>query len=56
VPAVATEALSYDPTENVPSGLYKLVWKTERDWAGTCRRFELELAEGSVHSFDVRFR
>jgi hypothetical protein len=37
--------LSYDPD----TGAYKYVWKTSKGWAGTCRAFDLELADGTHH-------
>jgi uncharacterized delta-60 repeat protein len=37
--------LSYDPD----TGAYKYNWKTGKDWAGTCRAFDLELADGTHH-------
>lgn len=44
--------LQYDAGSNT----YKYVWKTDRAWAGTCRRFELNLGDGSRHGADFRFR
>jgi hypothetical protein len=35
--------------------LYVYRWKTDRDWAGDCRQFILELADGSYHRADFRF-
>jgi uncharacterized delta-60 repeat protein len=37
--------LSYDPD----TGAYKYTWKTSKAWAGTCRAFDLELADGTHH-------
>lgn len=37
--------LSYDPD----TGAYKYIWKTSKAWAGTCRAFDLELADGTHH-------
>jgi hypothetical protein len=34
---------------------YSYLWKTERDWAGTCRQFILKLSDGSYHRADFRF-
>jgi hypothetical protein len=31
------------------------VWKTSKAWAGTCRKFVLTLADGTVHSALFRF-
>lgn len=44
-------ALSYDAA----SDRYVYVWKTERAWSGSCRRFLLRLADGSVHTASFRF-
>jgi hypothetical protein len=43
-------------TYDVGSGRYHYVWKTEAVWAGTCRRLELGLNDGSTHAADFRFR
>jgi len=44
--------LSYDPG----SDQYNYRWKTDKAYAGSCRRFELNLNDGSEHTFVVRFR
>jgi hypothetical protein len=45
--------LTYDPL----TGLYTYVWKTQRAWAGSCRRLELRFADGSTSGFaDFSFR
>ncbi|NOQ63250.1 MAG: hypothetical protein GQ582_01905 [Methyloprofundus sp.] len=44
--------LNYSPE----SDLYHYNWKTEKSWAGTCRRLLLTLNDGTIHSADVRFR
>ena len=31
------------------------LWRTSRDWAGTCRQFILKLDDGSIHRADFRF-
>jgi microsomal dipeptidase-like Zn-dependent dipeptidase len=46
------EGLSYDRH----CGQYSYVWKTDKEFAGSCRRFELNLNDGSSHAFVVRFR
>ena len=38
------------------SQTYQYVWKTNKAWSETCRRFILRLADGSEHRFTVRFR
>ena len=44
-------SLSYDPASDV----YTYVWKTEKSWAGTCRRLTVRLTDGSEHSAHFRF-
>jgi hypothetical protein len=34
---------------------YQLLWRTERAWAGSCRRLVVSLADGSDHSANFRF-
>jgi predicted extracellular nuclease len=34
---------------------YTYVWKTQRAWSGTCRRFTLKLDDGTVRTADFRF-
>ncbi len=38
------------------NGRYQYVWKTEKAWAGTCRRLVVGLDDGSRHPADFRFR
>jgi hypothetical protein len=45
-------SLSYDPL----AGQYVYVWKTEPSWAGTCRRLEVKLVDGTVHDAKFRFK
>ena len=35
---------------------YVFHWKTERDWAGSCRQFMLKLDDGTVHRADFEFK
>jgi hypothetical protein len=51
--AGATAGLSFQDA----SGHYTYGWQTDPSWAGTCRRFELTLNDGSgvVHSADFQF-
>lgn len=44
--------LSYDTETDT----YTYVWKTSRDWAGSCRQLVVKLADGSVHRADFQFR
>lgn len=34
---------------------YVFLWRTERDWAGTCRQFMLKLGDGTVKRADFEF-
>jgi len=43
--------LSYDPSTDT----YTYVWKTDKAWAGTCRRLFVTFADGSVHRADFSF-
>lgn len=43
--------LSYD----VATGLYTYVWKTNKTWAGTCRRFTITLDDETEHSATFQF-
>jgi hypothetical protein len=38
-------SLTYDTT----AGQYIYVWKSEKSWAGTCRRLDVKLADGTMH-------
>lgn len=37
------------------SDTYTYLWKTEREWAGTCRRLTVRLDDGTDHTADFRF-
>ena len=37
-------------TYDAASDRYQYVWKTEKSWAGSCRRLELKFSDGSVHT------
>jgi CSLREA domain-containing protein len=43
--------LSYDPSTDI----YTYVWKTDKAWAGTCRRLVVTFADGSVRTADFSF-
>lgn len=43
--STANNGLTYDATADQ----YNYVWKTQSAWAGSCRKFELRLVDGSVH-------
>jgi hypothetical protein len=34
---------------------YTVLWKTDKNWAGTCQELALELIDGSVHRATFRF-
>ncbi|HET7029772.1 MAG TPA: ExeM/NucH family extracellular endonuclease [Candidatus Limnocylindrales bacterium] len=46
-----TGGFTFDPS----TGIYTYNWKTEKQWANSCRRFVLKLTDGSVHYADVHF-
>jgi hypothetical protein len=35
---------------------YRYVWKTQKTWAGTCRRLVLKLDDGTIHEADFAFQ
>ena len=43
-------------TYDADTGHYTLVWKTEKEWAGTCRRVTLKFTDGSWQRADFFFR
>ena len=49
--SAAANAFSYDPTAD----RYTYVWKTDKAWAGTCRKFVLTLRDGTLHTALFRF-
>lgn len=44
-------SLNYDATVDQ----YIYVWKTEKSWANTCRRFQVMLIDGTMHTADFKF-
>jgi hypothetical protein len=44
-------SLTYDPAADT----YTYVWKTGKTWRGTCRRLEMTLIDGTVHTADFHF-
>jgi hypothetical protein len=44
-------SLGYDSE----TGLYTYVWKTNKSWGGTCRRFVVRLADNTEHTADFHF-
>jgi Concanavalin A-like lectin/glucanases superfamily len=49
--AAGSSSLQYDPTSNQ----YTYVWKTDKAWAGTCRKLDLTLSDGSMHDALFQF-
>jgi hypothetical protein len=45
-------SLVYDATAQQ----YVYVWKTEKSWASTCRRLDVKLIDGTVHSAYFKFK
>lgn len=43
-------SLSYDPNH------YNYVWKTDKSWAGTCRRLIVKLVDGTVYTAIFKFK
>jgi predicted extracellular nuclease len=46
-----SSSLSYDPITDT----YNYVWKTDKEWAGTCRRLVVKLVDGTYHYTDFNF-
>ena len=44
-------SLSYDPAVDQ----YVYVWKSDKDWAGTCRRLVVTLVDGTQHIAGFKF-
>jgi hypothetical protein len=51
-----SSSLHYDATVNPPVGQYIYVWKSDKNWAGTCRRIDLKLNDGTTHSALFTFK
>lgn len=45
-------SLQYNPA----NGQYTYVWKTDKAWANTCRQFQLQLADGTLHLANFKFK
>lgn len=52
VTAGGGSSLNYDATDDQ----YIYVWKTDKSWAGTCRRLEVRLKDGTSHFADFKFK
>jgi hypothetical protein len=50
--AANASSLSYDAA----TGRYQYVWKTEAEWAGTCRELDVRLSDGTSHRASFRFK
>ena len=37
------------------NGQYSYTWKTSKGWAGTCRQFQLQLIDGTLHTATFMF-
>jgi predicted extracellular nuclease len=46
-----SSGLRYEPG----TATYSYIWKTEKSWEGTCRRFVLKLTDGTFHYADFEF-
>jgi hypothetical protein len=51
VATAGNSTLSYDAR----SDTYMYVWKTQKGWAGTCRRLNVVLSDGSLHTAHFAF-
>jgi hypothetical protein len=38
------------------AGQYSYVWKTEKSWAGTCKRLQLKLVDNQTYTADFKFK
>lgn len=56
IATAGSSGLHYDGTVNPPVGQYIYVWKSDKSWAGTCRRLDLKLADGTTHSANFSFK
>jgi hypothetical protein len=50
--SAAASELTYD----AETGTYNYLWRTDRKWAGTCRRLTLKFTDGAEYSANFRFR
>jgi len=56
-PSLPTSSLANIPVKYVSfTDRYFYAWKTERSWAGSCRLFTIDLADGSSYSARFDFR
>lgn len=52
LPGAGSSSLSYDSSLDQ----YVYVWKTNENWAGTCRRLVVRLIDGTDHVAEFRFK
>jgi hypothetical protein len=50
-PTVRASRLSYNPRRD----RYTYQWRTDRDWAGSCRQLIVKLSDGSLHRANFEF-
>jgi hypothetical protein len=50
--SAGSSSLTYDAA----TGQYVYVWKTEKAWASTCRRLDVTLTDGTIHSASFQFK
>jgi hypothetical protein len=50
--SAGNRSLHYDSED----GIYAYVWKTEKNWSGTCRQLNVRLTDGSNHTALFQFR
>ena len=55
VPETTITAGASNLTFDAATGLYTYVWKTDKAWAGTCRRFTIRLDDATEHSATFQF-
>jgi len=46
-----SSSLSYDAA----TGIYTYVWKTDKSWAGTCRRLSVQFIDGQTYTLNFTF-
>jgi hypothetical protein len=51
-----TNAVASGLTYHAGSGTYTYVWKTDKNWAATCRRLTVRLIDGTTHTADFSFK
>ena len=42
--------------ETATANQYRYVWKTDKSWAGACRKFSLGLTDGTTHVALFQFK